>query len=104
MKEVCKMGIDLIRREEGSLWFQHFSWARILCLAVDYGWEPMGTIRPSYLDDPDFGYYDDEPWDGNYSSNDQQSVRAEDANALADALEKAMDDVSDQEIEAEIAG
>ncbi len=48
--------------------------------------------------------YDDEPWDGNYSSNDMQMVRAEDANALADALERAMEDVSDQEIEAEITG
>ena len=42
---------------------------------------------------------DAEDWDGTYLSNDGQTVIAEDALALAVALEKSLDDIPDFNIE-----
>src|ERR1700752_5544387 len=51
----------------------------------------MGTQQPS---EHDFHKLDDE-WDGNYLTNDGQMIKAQDALSLANALEKALDDIPD---------
>lgn len=97
------MGMCLYNnREEISLSFRFVPWARILDLAQYYGWQPMGTVDPCWDDDPDSEFYVDQTWDGNYGTNALQTVTAEDANALADALERALADVPDDEINSEL--
>jgi len=56
----------------------------------------MGTLPPSRIE-----LYGMEPedWDGVYLTNDGQTVTAEDAWALAVALEKSLDDIPDFNIE-----
>jgi hypothetical protein len=63
-------------------------WPKLLRLARVHGWRPRGTTLP---DDPGG------TWDGNYTSNDGQVVGAEDAAALADALEAALPHVPDHD-------
>ncbi len=48
-------------------------------------------------DHPYAGYL--ERWAGSYSVNDGQTVTAEDANAFADALEKALNDIPNHQID-----
>lgn len=69
-------------------------WAKALELAISYGWQPMGTQPPSHLD---FSQLEAD-WHGIYLTNDGQSVKAEDALALARALEKSLNDISDTNI------
>ncbi|HKY54080.1 MAG TPA: hypothetical protein VJM08_07245, partial [Anaerolineales bacterium] len=38
-------------------------------------------------------------WDGGYLTNDGQMIKAEDAQSMANALEKALNDISDAKIE-----
>lgn len=66
-------------------------WAKALELARVYGWQPKGTQPPASLDL--YGLNTD--WLGTYLTNDGQIVKAEDANLLAAALEKALDDIAD---------
>ena len=66
-------------------------WKKALELAQQYGWRPMGTIAPSYHD---FNLLNAE-WHGTYLSNEGQTVLREDALALADALQKSLDDIPD---------
>ena len=68
----------------------------LLELACENGWEPMGTEAPMIE-------YDDgrveraKNWDGSYSYwNAYQIVMAKDAADIADALEKAWDDIPDE--------
>lgn len=72
--------------------FNIFQWPRLLDLARSYGWQPLRTQCTKK-------YAEENPndWNGSYSSNDGQLVTAEDALALAEALEKALDDIPDQE-------
>ncbi len=67
------------------------AWARILSLAMFYGWKPMGTLPP-------FIHNLRKPpgdWDGNYLRAEGQTVRAEDALTLAIALRLSLDDIPD---------
>lgn len=68
-------------------------WAKALELAQLYGWEPLGTNPPSYIDFYEFCA----EWDGRYLTNDGQTVKAEDARSLAAALEQALNDIPDEE-------
>lgn len=77
--------------------FRRESWTKLLSLALFYGWQPMGTRVPSMTEIHGF---DTEAWDGTYLTNDGQIVVAEDALALAIALEKSLDDIPDFNLEA----
>ena len=71
--------------------FSRQSWAKALELAQFYGWQPKGTHPPLIFDV--HGLNAD--WNGTYWTNDGQIVRAEDALALAQALQKSLDDIPD---------
>ncbi len=85
------MGVSITNANGKYMSTHHFVWARVLGLARDYGWQSRGTVL-----DEDHPYA--EYWEGNYSTNDGQTITAEDASAFADALEKALDDIPDQRI------
>lgn len=78
------MGYDLsnVNNEELNFGFNSLSWRSVLQIAQRYGWKPAGTVDQ---DEPE--------WDSTYFSNDGQTVTTEDATALADALERALDDI-----------
>jgi hypothetical protein len=89
------MSYDLISRS--TILCRTFSrqfWAKALELAALYGWKPIGTRPPSYLDFYQIGA----EWDGRYSTNDGQTVKAEDARSLAAALERSLKDISDKNL------
>lgn len=66
------------------------AWCRILELAEDFGWNPVGTILPAwYQVEPDFSGYDPHSWNGANVTGDGRLVLLEDALNLADALERA---------------
>ncbi len=92
------MGMDLVNRHNDYIAFRGVVWARILYLAEDHGWKPAGTVSPYDRDDPNSEYYFAEPWHGGYDTNEGQLVTAEDASALADALEAACERIPDQRI------
>ena len=72
--------------------FSRQFWAKALELAGLYGWQPAGTdLKPDY----EFRKLGIE-WDGNYSTNDGQVVEAGDAAAFAAALERSLDDISEE--------
>ena len=75
--------------------FSRQHWAKALELASLYGWRPMGTRPPPVHDFHELGA----EWDGTYLTNDGQIIRAEDALSLAVALEKALDDIPDTNVE-----
>ena len=93
------MGMSLVNQHDDRLRFTNVAWARILYLAEDYGWQPAGTVSPCDHEDPTSEFYMAEPWDGNYGSNDGQTVTADDAEAFADALEGALRDIPDRPLE-----
>ncbi|MEP7134307.1 MAG: hypothetical protein ABI904_05190 [Chloroflexota bacterium] len=64
-----------------------------LDLARRYGWSPRGTRPPAMFN----SYALNADWFGMYLTNDGQTVTAEDAHALAEALECALHDIPDVE-------
>ena len=74
--------------------FSRQFWAKALDLAELYGWQPLGTEPPSGHDFQQL----DADWDGNYSTNDGQMIKAKDALSLAAALEKALNDIPDDTV------
>jgi hypothetical protein len=74
------MGYDLVSGERYFRW-SIYNYGKILRFAIDYGWEPKGTVSS---DDPD--------WKGDYFGQSGQTVTSEDANNLADALDRALND------------
>ncbi|HWE35075.1 MAG TPA: hypothetical protein VG406_00775 [Isosphaeraceae bacterium] len=91
------MGLDLISESGDSYRFGGFGWATILGLAQRYGWEPRGTLPPEGWEESEGE--PNEPWDGeNYGTCDGQLVSAEDAAAIADALEAALADPAVPEV------
>ena len=89
------MGVYLDRPACRGGWHSnHIFWNRALQLAKDYGWKPAGTTPPGDWDPDASG-----TWDGSYSSNDLQEVSAADGRALADALEEALDDIPNHNID-----
>ena len=93
------MGMDL-SGAGGLERFSNTSWRKMLELAYEYGWKPAGTERGQWVD-PETGELDEQmcpdpdEWDGNYFTNAFQWVTEEDAAHIADALEKALDDIPD---------
>jgi hypothetical protein len=80
--------------------FNNTSWCKMLELAYEYGWKPAGT-EPGQWFNSETGEVDEQmspdpdEWDGNYFTNDFQWVTDEDAAHIADALERALDDIPD---------
>lgn len=69
--------------------FSRQGWTKTLELARLYGWQPMGTLPPAIYDFPKL----EADWNGTYLTNDGQTVKAEDARALAAALERSLNDI-----------
>ena len=70
-------------------------WVKALELARLYGWQPIGTCPTPGIDFSKLGA----DWLGTYLTNDGQIVSAEDACALAAALERSLDDIPGARIE-----
>lgn len=78
------MSVDLIGRDRSYYWTST-GWGNVLRLAYDYGWKMRG-ITYTRLSQPVKKFWA-------YTFNDGQWVWAEDARAIADALERAMPDL-----------
>ena len=93
------MGMSLCGKQ-GESHFNNFNWSRILKLADRYGWQPIGTEAPDWEGiygtpiHPDYKHPD---WRGTYFSNDGQYVTDRDANSIAAALERALDDIPEHD-------
>jgi hypothetical protein len=79
------VSIELKRSPTDSFDLRGGTWSFLLCLAEAYGWGPAGTTLPSKS-------RRSRKWEGGYASSDGQQVNADDAAALAHALEKAVAD------------
>ena len=79
--------------------FSGEAWIKTLRLAMVYGWQPMGTRLSSVIESCGLDIEEWDEWDGTYLTNDGQTVLAKDALALAAALERALDDIPDFNIE-----
>jgi hypothetical protein len=88
------MGMDLSSISGAEFRFGKEAWDKILQLAQMNGWLPLGTQRPAHWDDPDMEY--PATWGGFYETNEGGIVTTEDAQALAAALSKALDDIPDR--------
>jgi hypothetical protein len=78
------MGMDL-HGEGGYFRWSARGWADVLTLAEQYGWQAIGTGPPRGIPKSD--------WDGSYGFNEGALFYARDAKKLADALERALDDI-----------
>jgi hypothetical protein len=97
------MGMDL-NGVGGNIWWDSGSWARLLQVALDHGWEPAGTLPPDLApeeasDEWKADNHESYPlvWDGRYGTDEEQTVTAEDAAHLADALELALPELDNEE-------
>ena len=90
------MGYDLVNSSIALCRkFSRQFWTKALELARLYGWQPLGTRPTPGLDFSKLCA----DWQGVYLTNDGQIVCAEDAYALAAALEKSLDDIPDDRID-----
>jgi hypothetical protein len=74
------MGMDLLGNH-GDERFSARVWWECLERAIEFGWEPEGTVAPTYW----LG-----EWHGEYFGNDWQAVTDRDARALGEALVRAI--------------
>lgn len=81
------MGYDLSNDNGDYFRFNIHGWRPILTLAKKYGWVPAQTVKRV-----------NKSWSGSYYSNDGQKVTAKDAAAIADALEKALPYLSENDL------
>jgi len=95
------MGFDLINEKGDRFEFSQWDWGFYLNVAEKYGWQPAGTEAPTGK----FGWQPagTEAWPGTYETSDGQRVSSVDAEALASALQRAMDDPEWVERSREIA-
>ena len=91
------MGMLLVNKSGNEIYWNQISWARLLTLAEMYAWEPSGTTKPYDWDDSTTTENPLPAWDGSYDNNGWQFVEPEDARAMGDALEKALDDIPDHD-------
>ncbi len=95
------MGMDLTNVAGGTARFSNRSWRNVLKLAYEYGWRPLGTE----IEDEWIVVETGEPtrqiddWNGGYFTNDLQWVTEEDAERIADALEDALEDIPDRDVD-----
>jgi hypothetical protein len=86
------MGVDLVNDKGSDFHLNWTGWNAVYQMALVNRWVPLGTRPPAGWEDPerrDGG--EPRPWDGDYGTNDGQYVTPEDALAMAEALEKAID-------------
>lgn len=99
------MGYDL-KNNRGYFQFTCRGWQKVLTIAEHFGWEPMGTV---IREDNALLFFDDESsdkdiqqfiksWDGNYYTNDLQTVIEKDALNLFRALMKALEAMPDERV------
>src|SRR5208282_6220906 len=81
------MGFDL-EGAHGCFHFNNTGWKMALTIANENGWQPRGTEPPVAPPGTMGNPYED--WDGGYGFNDGQTVTAEDASAIAEALDIAI--------------
>lgn len=83
--------------------FNFKTWPMLLTLAHIYGWQPLGLLpggNHSYYDlFPDLN---PEYWEEDYCTNRGQVISTEDAAALANALESALNDIPDNDLEEDV--
>ncbi len=93
------MGMDL-HGAGGYARCSGLEWSKVLLLAYEYGWEPLGTEMDGWINS-ETGELIEPPdeWNGNYTSNEGQWVTEEDASRIADALEDALEDIPDREVD-----
>ena len=89
------MGYDLTSESGADLRFNAAGWGLLLSLAEAYGWTPQGCLPPEGDDAV--------AWEGDYDTNDGGRVSREDANAMADALQRALADPERAERERDIS-
>ncbi len=87
------MRITLAGHKDDQVTLGHQVWCAILELGQMYGWRPQGTrVEPQRR-----GTLSAAPWDGTYLMAAGQLVADSDAQALAGALRRALDDVPDHD-------
>ncbi|MDB6035783.1 MAG: hypothetical protein JWM16_6121 [Verrucomicrobiales bacterium] len=79
------MSFDLHSERGERFKFSSAGWEYYLSLAGEYGWQAAGTLPPDGIPDSD-------SWPKTYDSSDGQCVSEVDAEALAAALQAALDD------------
>ena len=91
------MGYDLQSRTGNCFEWQISDYPNALKLAEAYGWQPQGTTNSLIVVDGlgVVGGTSPEDWDGRYTSNDYQIVSEVDAANMAEALERALEDIPD---------
>jgi hypothetical protein len=89
------MTLDL-RRDKEDISISLPTWARAYALAIEGGWEPLGTLPSKYLSEED-----KKTWEGNYDSNDGQVITDEDARSMASALETMLGSLGEPVAESE---
>ena len=86
-------------------------WAKIREIALEYGWEPEGTTLGAFVGDDgaveidtygtkadsDEGKRMIAEWEGYYDSNDCQLVSEQDGLNMADAIERGLADIDDDD-------
>lgn len=118
------MGFDLYNDEPRYFRFNIWGWDQVLRLGRAFGWRPRGTVIEPVDEIEAFMYElwqvpppEDaeaaqaeaaenavarlkmaENWSGTYYRNEGETVLAEDAQALADALASALDHIPDERI------
>lgn len=81
------MGYDLIGRGD-TISIPIWLWPDLLSVAESAGWVPKGTeLGSGYYD---YSAEDKAKWSGDYLSNDGQVIQADDAAAIAEALERLL--------------
>src|SRR5215217_4990890 len=106
------MGVDLMNANGDYKRFNWSNWRALLELAYEYGWKPAGTAPPQwqYLDHD--GNVDhertkaywwcEEDWSGTYFYNERQWVTEEDAANIAEALERTLEDIPDEQTDEDV--
>ena len=85
------MTIDLYRSDDDFFQFEYFGiWQKLMNLAQIYNWTPAGTAAP-----PEWEREANENWNGGYDTFNGEWVTDDDARALAEALDRALDDLPD---------
>jgi hypothetical protein len=77
--------------ECGEFNFDDPQWTLLLSLVNAFGWRPEGTRAPEDVAPNE--------WQGVYAPGDGQELTRDDALALADALDRALDDIPDLAVE-----
>jgi hypothetical protein len=91
------MGMDL-HGKHGDEFFNIDDWPVCLQIARRFGWNPEGTTDPLLLEAHECYPGSVSAWDGNYHYNEGQRVSDRDARALGEALLRAADAITGNEV------